>query len=200
MRIIVEGRRLTRDVCEADIPPQDLDLFAEAPRSEGETSVLLLPQPPEELGGQLAFTPGSVVVLNRGSTPRAILVSSPSSETQKEETRMKRSGDQEFLAELPSSLRSLGSTLLAEVRKRWPGGLKSTPSGRFIETPDNFWTVKIQPRDKSLRLTVRGEPERLGGVAELGLRADRPGYSTFKVSQLDQIALALTVLTKAPRR
>ncbi|MEU2614132.1 hypothetical protein ABZ570_21485 [Micromonospora sp. NPDC007271] len=197
MRIIVECKRLASNVYEAAFAPRGLDVFPRALRSEGETSVLLLTEPPVEIGGQLAFAPAAVVVLNRGSSSRVVLVSSSSSRGQKEETAGMQAGDQKFLAELPPDLRHLGEPLLAGVRERWPGNLNATASGRFVETPDNFWTVKIQPRDKSLRLTVRGEPARLGAFAELGLKRDRPGYSTFKISRPEQVSLALQVLRRS---
>src|SRR5450759_3378223 len=72
--------------------------------------------------------------------------------------------------------------------------------GRFIESPGNLWTVKIQPRDGSLRLTIRGVPERLRPAARLGLKDDRPGYSTFKVRTGRDIPLAIAVLGRVLHR
>jgi hypothetical protein len=197
MQIVIERKQLSSSVYEAAFAPNDFDLFPRALRFGGETSVLLLTEPPTELAGQVAFAPATVVVLNRGSSSKTLLVVSPTGKSQKEETSGSQPGDQMFLAELPLDLRHLGEALLAGVRKRWPGSLDLTPSGRYVDTPDNFWTVKIQPRDKSLRLTVRGEPTKLGTFTELGLKRDRPGYSTFKVSRSEHIALALQALTRS---
>ena len=110
------------------------------------------------------------------------------------------SGDLEYLRRLPDSLEAIGRELLEQVRERWPGDLRPTDQGRYVNSPDNFWTVKIQPRDVSLRVTVRGEPDCLRASAELGLKADRPGYSTFKIKEGRDIPLAISVLGRAPRR
>lgn len=109
-------------------------------------------------------------------------------------------GDEEYLRQLPDALREVGSELLREVRKRWPGQLQGPLSGRFVESPDNFWAVRIQPRDKSLRMTVRGEAQQFAGTEALGLKDDRRGYSTFKLTRLEELDLALSVLARARRR
>jgi len=53
---------------------------------------------------------------------------------------------------------------------------------RFQETPDNFWFVTVQPRDRSLSITVRGLPDRFkilrsahrrGSLSLQPLQADR---------------------------
>jgi hypothetical protein len=108
--------------------------------------------------------------------------------------------DAEFLGALPPQLRDLGEQLLSEVRRRWPGNLHASPSKRFVEGPDNYWTVKIQPVDGSLRITVRGEPERLSADPRLGLKADQNSYSTFKIRSVDEIPLVLEVLRNARRK
>lgn len=107
-------------------------------------------------------------------------------------------GDQAFLDDLPTDLQQLGTRLLAEVRTRWSGSLRTSQTGRYIETPDNFWTVKIQPRDVSLAITVRGEPG-VFGSSPLEIKPDRSAYSRFKISRLDEIPAAIEVIRRASK-
>ena len=97
------------------------------------------------------------------------------------------------------SSRSLGEALLGGVRRDFPGGTLHYYSGsnRFIEFPDNFWTIKVQPRDRSLSVTVRERPEFWGEIPGLDLKRDRGSYSRFKVSHAGQLESALSVIRRA---
>jgi len=109
-------------------------------------------------------------------------------------------GDERFVQELPKVLRELGETLLREVRKHFRGSLRYYErSGKFVETPDNFWTVRIQPKDRSLRITLRGRPRsfRLG---KLDLKPDMASYSAFKVSSVSEISEAVSLIRQAAEK
>ncbi|GAA2164778.1 hypothetical protein GCM10009845_21020 [Pedococcus bigeumensis] len=69
-----------------------------------------------------------------------------------------------------------------------------------METPDNFWTVKIQPRDASLRITLRGEASKFPPLPALDLKDDRNGYSTFKVRTMADVPTAISLLERSLRR
>ncbi len=104
-------------------------------------------------------------------------------------------GDKLFLSELPADLRPLGEMLLSAVRKEFPGELNYEPrAAKFDETPEIFWTVKIQPQEKTLRITVRGTPETFTPVAGLNLQIDKFGYSFFILSHVEQVAGALNLI------
>jgi hypothetical protein len=104
-------------------------------------------------------------------------------------------GDKLFLSELPTEMRSLGEQLLSGVRKEFHGELNYEPrAAKFDETPEIFWTVKIQPQDKTLRITVRGTPESFEPVSGMNLQLDKFGYSFFVLSELEQIPDALKLI------
>ena len=107
-------------------------------------------------------------------------------------------GDKLFLSELPAEMRSLGELLLSGVRKEFPGELSYEPrAAKFDETPEIFWTAKIQPKDMSLRITVRGTPESFQSAAGLDLQLDKFGYSFFVLSQHEQVESALSLIRQA---
>ena len=106
-------------------------------------------------------------------------------------------GDKKFLNNLPDYLYPLGSKFLKEIRNQYRGHLQYMPvSSKYVERPDNFWTVKIQPRDRSLRVTVRGRPESfpMGLRKNLDIKNDMGSYSNFKVMGQDQLKEAIEVI------
>ncbi len=109
-------------------------------------------------------------------------------------------GDKLFLSELPLDMRDLGEMLLSEVRKHFPGELNYEPrAAKFDETPAIFWTVKIQPQDKSLQITVRGTPDSFRKTPGISLKLGKFGYSSLVLTQKDQIPGVLTTLKQAKK-
>ena len=107
-------------------------------------------------------------------------------------------GDKLFLSELPAEMRSLGELLLSGVRKEFPGELSYEPrAAKFDETPEIFWTIKINPQDKNLRVTVRGTPDDFKSVEGIDLKLDKFGYSFFFLSEMEQVEGALTLIRQA---
>jgi hypothetical protein len=107
-------------------------------------------------------------------------------------------GDKLFLSELPADMRGLGETLLSEIRGVIPGELNFEPrSAKFDETPEIFWTVKILPSKKALRLTVRGTPETFEQTSGIDLKLDKFGYSAFHITRVAQVPGAITFLKQA---
>ena len=101
-------------------------------------------------------------------------------------------GDHQFIADLsklPPLLQKLGKELLQEVRCTFPGKLQYYPkSKKYVESPDNFWVVKIQPRAKSLRIVVYGSPQKHGSKKSIELKDDMTGYSSFIINNPSQLA------------
>jgi hypothetical protein len=107
-------------------------------------------------------------------------------------------GDKLFLSELPAVSRDLGEALLSEVRNLFPGELRYEPrSAKFDETPEIFWTIKILPQEKALRITVRGTPDDFDPVSGIDLTLDKFGYSAFLVTRPSQISGAIALLKQA---
>jgi len=113
-------------------------------------------------------------------------------------SRRLATGDKLFLSELPADMRGLGETLLSEIRGIIPGELNFEPrSAKFDETPEIFWTIKILPSKKALRLTVRGTPETFEQTSGIDLKLDKFGYSAFHITRVAQVPGAITLLKQA---
>lgn len=107
-------------------------------------------------------------------------------------------GDRLFLGELPGDIREVGEKLLSKIRSQFKGELNYEPrNGKFEETPDNFWSIKILPWEKSLAISVRGVPEFFSRVPGIHLSPDKYGCSVFEVKRVAQIDGAMAIIRQA---
>jgi hypothetical protein len=118
--------------------------------------------------------------------------------------RREASGDEDFyndLERLPPPLREVGMLLLAGVRQAHPDGrlIYHAGSGRYVEWPDNFWTIKPQPRAESFAITVRGTFDS-SRFTSIQVKPDRGSYSRFVVNKKGQVEEALRIILAARRR
>ncbi|MBI1275727.1 hypothetical protein GC177_07120 [bacterium] len=100
-----------------------------------------------------------------------------------------------------SEVQQLGKKLLNQVRAAYNAPLKQQPTDqyRFSQTGDNFWSVRIQKRDKSLLVTLRGTAETLGSTS-LKLEKDRPGFSKVKLTNAKEVDEAAKLLVKVAEK
>ena len=210
-----DAKELGENVWRTEIAPQQVRSLDSTAKDVGEVSVLAVLEPVRRLGADaIQFDPTAVRVLAVGSTPSTLILQScadvannPDKGSEQDVVKSPPTaahiGDEEFMRELrnqPEDVRELGRAFIIEVRQHFPGRLKPSDSGRFIETPDNFWTVKLQPRDRSLSITVRGRLDQLPSPEGIDMKRDRPAYSRFKIERKDQIPGAIDILRRAPRR
>ena len=124
----------------------------------------------------------------------------PVKDTKYEPSQVVPPGDKLFLIELPSDIRSFGEVLLSSVRRDFKGELHYEPrTGKFDETPDIFWTVKIKPHNRSLKLTIRGMPDTFKIPSAINLLRDKFGYSAFEITKKEQIAGAVSLIKQASK-
>ena len=197
-------------VWKAKLPPDDLRFLGGGATRLGPVSVLLLLDAPsfDRTTSTLSFSPANARVLNLGTTNSAIILESPTSpEVAQQTSAVARhieqvgGGDAAFLAALPSSLRAFGTQLLTTVRASYPGALRFYPkSQKYVETPDNFWVIRIQNRDESFRITVRGRPDDFLPSGAIDLKTDMTGYTAFKLSSPSQIGDFMKILEQIPRK
>lgn len=205
------------DVWTSHIEPQRLLRLGKPIHQWGRLSIVMVSKPFFDGQNQLLqFDLDSAILLNVGNTTEAILIDSRESKSHHIEinsdhiestittkVRVYSSGDSLFhekLLVLPGSVKNIGEQLLDEIRKQFPGELVfHRTTGKFVETPDNFWVVKIQPRAKSLRIIVYGSTLKHGTYSSIRLTDDRPGYSTFVINNQDQLREAVDVILEAKR-
>jgi hypothetical protein len=205
---IHDAKQLDEGVWKVRLSSTEVRLLDAKPETTGSVSILLLTDIPvfDRDRRSLSFNPMTAKLLTAGSTETAIVIGVPVPEPRrasaaKSITSMSNSGDTNFLLALSSELKDFGTQLLREVRKYSPGDLRFFPkSGKFVETPDNFWTVRPQSRDGSFRITVRGRPESFEKPKSLDLKPDMTGYSSVKVSRPSQIEELVRLLRQVRRK
>ena len=69
-------------------------------------------------------------------------------------------------------------------------------TGKWVAYPDNFVTIRTQEaRKKDIAITMYGKPLDFEGLqSSLQIKGDRPSYSRFNISSLDQIPEALSLI------
>ena len=218
MKIFIDDYQAISDqpIVRTEISPADVLRFRQDSPSIGMTSIIHCgPTLPKECENGTPFTlaPNQLAVLNVGSTPKTYLMFDHVSGDQIDHPACERDpnnllrthhssgiirGDEHFRKSLPSHLKALGLKFLEMIRERFVGELIFHPkSRRFVESPNNFWAVVIQPRDKSLRVTVKGRPNAFVIPSDLELKRDQSSYSAFKVKEDSQLASAVQIITKA---
>ena len=103
-------------------------------------------------------------------------------------------------AQLGSEMERVAGALIARIRATHAGALKRQTNPRlFVETPDNFWSVEIQPRRSAIKLVVRTREDHLMR-AGLPYEAERPpSYWAMKIYGDGEIETALQFLAVATR-
>jgi hypothetical protein len=106
-------------------------------------------------------------------------------------------------AQLGSEMERVARALIARIRATYEGRLKRQTNPRlFVETPDNFWSVEIQPRAVAIKLVVRTDEDALLR-AGLPVHSERPpSYWMMKVYGYGYIeeALRFQAVSKPPQK
>lgn len=153
----------------------------------------------------MRFEPSNVEVLNLGTSDAAIIVGYEPQSAANREAKVQLvslgPGDHEFLRHVRQTMRpqmaAIGERLLNAVRARFPGNLEQSKRKphKFVEKP-NFWTIKIQPRDESYYVTVRGKPH-LYRDSPFKIKSEMATYSRFYVRAESEIPEALRLISLA---
>jgi len=199
----------TDGIWRTNLDPKSLLRLASPARQGGKVSVVMVSHPQfEKPSGKLEFDLLSVALLNLGNSEDVVIIDSLGDAERQipvkapkldQESELGDALFLEHLSKLSSALQELGRRLLDGVRREFTGELKLTPSGKFVEQPDNFWTVRIQPRAKSFRITVYGTPIQHGSFGSIEIKPDMAVYSAFVIDKMGQLDEALQVIHNAKR-
>lgn len=102
------------------------------------------------------------------------------------------------VAKIPE-LKEVGIALVQFARSQFPGlRFEANAQGRFVAVPDNFVTFSVHwQRAKNITVTMRGNPEEFLAFEELTVKPDMAGYSSFKVTEVGQLAAAAFCIRRA---
>ncbi|MEQ9022969.1 MAG: hypothetical protein RLN82_09450 [Pseudomonadales bacterium] len=192
-----------------EMAPHQVRLFGEPRQSLGSRSVILVNKVTYSSDtAMLSFEADDVLVLNLGAQSWALVVDASWGQEMTSPNAQPANytlgpGDREFLSivkELSADMQKAATNLLQSIRRASPGDLKRGQRRNFSNTPDNFWYVVVQPRSNDLSITVRGEVSTFIGESNLEVKADRPGYTRFKLSTEDEVEAALELIRRSRRK
>ena len=200
--------KLDNGIWKGNIDENDLSFLGDSSNHFGELSVLIVRNPIEEqekesgLKTRIKFEPRQSILINKGSSSEILILEIKNNNQKHLQDLLPVSGDEAFIKDLKSSspkLNKIGNVLLNEIRKFSKGNLRFHPkSKKYVERPDNFWVIRIQPRDDSLRLVVRGLPDKFADLANsLTIKKDMTSYSSFKVFDMSQVPEAVRIIRRA---
>ena len=102
------------------------------------------------------------------------------------------------LAKIPE-LTEVGVALVQFAKSLFPDlKFEANAQGRFVAVPDNFVTFTVHwQRAKNITVTLRGNPDEFLAFDEMDIKPDMGGYSSFKVTKVDQLAAAAFCIRRA---
>jgi hypothetical protein len=100
---------------------------------------------------------------------------------------------------MPPDLAQAAEQLLSAVRQEFPGELCEGLARKWVNHPNNFFAVTIQPRDGSFAIHIKGHPNQFT-ASSLDIKVDRSSYSRFKLSNASQLSDAIRVVMISGRR
>jgi hypothetical protein len=194
----------------ARVPPHEVATrLGGSPHKTGPRTVMLVSGARyDATNSELRFEASNVEILNIGSSDAAVIVGydpAPSVATQvaHDGLVLYGPGDRRFLTLIRSEMTTAdaietGERLLEGVRRRFPGDLDQLADKprKFVERPDNFWTVMIQPREQNYYITVRGKPERYQG-SSFEVKSEMGSYSRFYLRHTGEVEEAARLISKS---
>ena len=112
-----------------------------------------------------------------------------------------QNGDEVFLHEvsgLPAWAQDAARQIIRAVRDIDQGHLERGERNKFVNRPDNFWTITPQPRAKGLAITVYGRSHRFNGGL-VRVLDDRPGHSRFVIRDSSEVPDAIRLIGEAKK-
>lgn len=102
------------------------------------------------------------------------------------------------IAKIPE-IKDVGTALVVFARSQFPGlQFEENSQGRFVANPANFVTFSVHwQRAKNITVTLRGNPDEFLPFEELPLKPDMAGYSSFKLTEVRQLAAAAFYIRRA---
>lgn len=203
--VVSDVVRLDDKIWLAPLSPDDARRFGDTKTCMGQRSVLGVTAADfDEATGALSIDPAKTVLLNIGSSGEAVVVDLGCNDAAKaSQEELPTTGDQRFVAEctrqLGQEFGDMARQLLADVRHLHQGHMHEGQARKWVNYPGNFVAITIQPRDRSLAIHVKGNPDEFRAQS-LGIRADRPSYSRFKLESRAQLSDAIRVVIQSADR
>jgi len=154
----------------------------------------------ELIKDKLQFDPYRAKIINYGNTNYAY-VHLKKKHSQADIRTVFSGDDEKFLNDLKSipEIEPLGRKLLEHARNLSPNGrlYYYEKAKIYLEKPARYWSVKLQTRDRSLAINLKGLPDIFKDTGKIELTKAWRSYSRFKLSNQKQLEDAIKSMTQA---
>ncbi len=212
VKVTLEGAiRISESVWQVEVEPERLAILGRpAVTGPGPSVVFLEDGVTQTAEGVLEFRLDGANLLNLGTMREAIIVdvnaperagSSPGDATPEASFQyLPAGGDKDFLESLPRTMLDLGEQFLRAMRSEFPGRLEHREvSGRWIEIPDAWWTIKPQPYKQNFYISVRRPPEDYDVPSSIVMKRERASWSRLYLGSIEQLDDVMMVMRQAAR-
>lgn len=144
----------------------------------------------------------ALVVTREGMSPivvgisDTVLILKRTDSAASKERPLVSTGDQAFLKEatrLPAWGSQAAVEILRAIRQVDRGQLVRGERGKFVNRPNNFWTITAQPQAKGFAITLYGRPAMFQSKT-IKISDDRPGHSRFVIRTPEEISEAVRLI------
>lgn len=172
---------------------------------EASTSVVLVDEAEYDETGQALIVRGAPLCpITIGVSDTAIVIARRSISVTDAESATQSprgNGDNAFLSEaerLPTWAKEAATQILGAIREIDNGQLERGERNKFINRPNNFWTITAQPQAKGLAITIYGRPH-LFKSDRIRILDDRPGHSRFVIRHQNEVIEAIRLIKESRR-
>ncbi|MBI5910877.1 MAG: hypothetical protein HY848_13105, partial [Betaproteobacteria bacterium] len=211
--VIGAAKSVATGLWSANLTPADVRRLGEARLAIGRRSIIGVLGPTYESAmHRLLIQPAKTTVFNVGDTDELFVIDLgeakgttqvPASFIGVQSVGAMSNGDALFLSacereQLPSHLIEAAHKIIGSIRAKYAGQMKEGKARKWVNYPDNFLALVIQPRDGSFAVHVWGRPDKFHAQS-LDIKRDRSRYSRFKLSSQSQVDDALRVILESAR-
>jgi|SRR5450830_455732 hypothetical protein len=206
MKMVVDAERLSDGIWLAPLSNFDALRIGIPEHSKNGCSVVLLNAPCIAAGNSISFEPDTATLLNIGNLDFSVFIEAsrtpPTSHTLGNTRESKRGYamvKEQCQKHLPRDLAERALGMLDSLSNDSSDDLIADKTNRWISRPDNYFTIKVQPQNKDLVVTVRGRPIEYESKT-LEVRPDQNGYSKFWIRNVKDVQEALRLIRSARLR
>jgi hypothetical protein len=106
----------------------------------------------------------------------------------------------EQLKRLDETTLRTGKKLLSRIRKITRGRFSyNLVSGRFVESPDPYWSIQIEESSNRFCIVVFGRPHEHSPTQNLKMNKFMKSYSIFYIDNINQIDEAIVKIVQAKK-
>ena len=167
-------------------------------------SIIFLDRQPTQNNNELEINTSNINIINQGNESVCYFVVCSKNNVGGANQSIISEGEIKYIQELntvPGVLEVMGKKLLEHSKSLSPNGKLEyfEKSKMYLQMPERSWSIKIQHKDHSLAINLRGLPSCFKDLKNLKMTKARRSFSRFKLTNQDQLEDALKGMEQSYR-